>query len=169
MRRFVLPIALAALGLVPPLAHAGPAPLVPREVLFADPEQGEPVISPDGRWLAWSRRDSSGISNLWVRTVGGDSVWQVTHDARGIQTGRWTMDSRQLLYIADYQGNELLHGMSPPFHLDWINAKKTFLKGDLEYGSASQVSRNILHNGGSGTPRCPKYPVVIKSSCHLFT
>jgi dipeptidyl aminopeptidase/acylaminoacyl peptidase len=109
MRRFSLLVAMVALGVSPLPARAEMPPLVPREVLFADPEQGVPVISPDGRWLAWSRRDASGISNLWVRGVTRDTSWQVTHDKRGIQGGRWTMDSRQLLYLSDHEGDEVNH------------------------------------------------------------
>src|SRR6266850_7912796 len=112
MRRSCLVIALAILALSPVRAHALLPPLVPRAVLFSDPEQGLPVISPDGAWFAWTRRDSAGISNLWVRGVDRDTSWQVTHDARGIQGGRWTMDSRQLLYIADHEGDEVNHVFS---------------------------------------------------------
>src|SRR6185436_13608117 len=47
--------------------------LIPREVLFGNPERISPHISPDGRRLAWiAPRD--GVLNVWVAPVGAAGV-----------------------------------------------------------------------------------------------
>src|ERR1700753_565832 len=48
------------------------ADLIPRSVLFGNPERTSPQISPDGGSLAWiAPRD--GVLNLWVAPIGGGS------------------------------------------------------------------------------------------------
>jgi len=49
--------------------------LIPREVLFGNPERVSPHISPDGSQLAWiAPRD--GVLNVWVAPVGGPAwIW----------------------------------------------------------------------------------------------
>ena len=85
--------------------------LIPREVLFGNPERISPHISPDGRQLAWiAPRD--GVLNVWVAPVGPAGVdWDgakpVTEDDdRGIRFFAWAWDGRHLLYIQDTGGDE---------------------------------------------------------------
>ena len=59
-------------------AHAPPArgqqpALIPREVLFGNPEKMSPRISPDGRLLAYLG-PSNGVMNVWIRTLGSRIV-----------------------------------------------------------------------------------------------
>ena len=85
--------------------------LIPREVLFGNPERVSPHISPDGSQLAWiAPRD--GVLNVWVAPVGASGVdWDgakaVTDDTdRGIRFFAWAWDGRHLLYIQDTGGDE---------------------------------------------------------------
>jgi dipeptidyl aminopeptidase/acylaminoacyl peptidase len=86
--------------------------LIPRSVLFGNPEQTSPQISPDGNSLAWiAPRD--GVLNLWIAPVGGESGvdWAVarplTEDTdRGIRMFAWAHDGRHLLYVQDVGGDE---------------------------------------------------------------
>jgi len=86
--------------------------LIPRSVLFGNPERTSPQISPDGSALAWiAPRD--GVLNLFVAPVGGESGvdWAsarpVTEDTdRGIRMFAWARDGRHLLYIQDVGGDE---------------------------------------------------------------
>src|ERR1051326_3195422 len=58
-----------------------PVPLVPREVLFGNPDKVQPRISPDGRRLAYiAPRD--GVLNVWVGEIGAseDEFRVVTDD-----------------------------------------------------------------------------------------
>ena len=54
--------------------------LIPREVLFGDPERTSVQISPDGKWLSWLA-PSQGLLNVWVAPVDAlDAVRPVTAD-----------------------------------------------------------------------------------------
>ncbi len=83
-----------------------PVPLVPRQVLFGNPEKVSPRISPDGGRLAWIAPDE-GVLNVWVGTVGADDARPVTKDRdRGIRSYFWAHDNRHLLYVQDQGGDE---------------------------------------------------------------
>jgi dipeptidyl aminopeptidase/acylaminoacyl peptidase len=85
--------------------------LIPRSVLFGNPERTSPQLSPDGSRLAWIA-PLDGVLNVWVAPITGDGVdWDaaraVTGDAdRGIRFISWAHDSRHLFYIQDAGGDE---------------------------------------------------------------
>ena len=80
--------------------------LIPRAVLFGNPERVAPRISPDGRRLAWVA-PVDGVLNVWVATVGADDARPVTDDRdRGIRQHFWAHDGRHLLYLKDEGGDE---------------------------------------------------------------
>ena len=84
-------------------------PLIPREVLFGNPEKTGPQISPDGTTLAYLA-PSDGVLNVWVRTVGRTNDRAVTRDTlRGIRSFFWQGDSAHLLYLQDTGGDENFH------------------------------------------------------------
>jgi dipeptidyl aminopeptidase/acylaminoacyl peptidase len=85
--------------------------LIPRSVLFGNPERTSPQISPDGRSLAWiAPRD--GVLNLWIAPAGDSGVdWDaarpVTEDNdRGIRSFAWGRDGQHVLYVQDAGGDE---------------------------------------------------------------
>jgi len=85
-----------------------PVSLVPRQVLFGNPERVQPRMSPDGRRLAWIA-PVDGVLNLWVGEVGADedTFRPVTADTdRGIRSFSWAHDNRRLLYVQDKGGDE---------------------------------------------------------------
>src|SRR5688572_8747622 len=58
--------------------------LIPRDVLFGNPERQSPQISPDGTKLAWLA-PQNGVLNVWIRTLGKTDDRCVTNDTkRGI-------------------------------------------------------------------------------------
>jgi dipeptidyl aminopeptidase/acylaminoacyl peptidase len=86
--------------------------LIPREILFGNPERVSPHISPDGTRLAWIA-PHEGVLNVWVAPAGaGTGVdWAaarvVTDDSdRGIRMFAWAHDARHLLYLQDTGGDE---------------------------------------------------------------
>ncbi len=86
-------------------------PLVPRQVLFGNPERISPRISPDGTRLAWIAPDE-GVLNVWVGNVGAalEVATAVTKDRdRGIRSYFWAHDNRHLLYVQDVGGDEDWH------------------------------------------------------------
>ena len=86
------------------------ADVIPREVLFGNPEYAAPALSPDGQLLAYLRPNAQNVLNVWVRTVGGADDRLVTADAsRGIRQFFWAEDSATLLYMQDDKGDENFH------------------------------------------------------------
>jgi dipeptidyl aminopeptidase/acylaminoacyl peptidase len=87
------------------------AELIPRRVLFGNPERISPRISPDASTLAWIA-PHEGVLNVWTAPVGPDGVdWAaarvVTDDTdRGIRLFIWAHDGRHLLYLQDTGGDE---------------------------------------------------------------
>jgi dipeptidyl aminopeptidase/acylaminoacyl peptidase len=86
--------------------------LIPREVLFGNPERVSPAISPDGARLAWIA-PHEGVLNVWVApaSAGSGVDWSaaqvVTDDRdRGIRMFEWAHDARHLLYLQDTGGDE---------------------------------------------------------------
>jgi len=87
------------------------ADLVPRHVLFGNPERVSPHISPDGSQLAWIA-PREGVLNVWVAPIGAagvdwDAAQAVTDDKdRGVRVFAWARDGRHLLYLQDTGGDE---------------------------------------------------------------
>jgi hypothetical protein len=85
--------------------------LIPRRVLFGNPERVSPRISPDASTLAWIA-PHEGVLNVWTAPMGPDGPdWAaarvVTDDTdRGIRIFHWAHDGRHLLYLQDTGGDE---------------------------------------------------------------
>lgn len=85
-------------------------PIIPREVLFGNPERSDPQLSPDGRWLAYLAPDDRDVLQVWLRTFGQADDRVLTADKkRGIHSYFWTYDGRQLVYLQDADGDENWH------------------------------------------------------------
>src|SRR5580765_6308362 len=76
--------------------QGSPAPpnLIPLKVLFDSPVRRSPLISPDGRQIAYLAPDAKGILNIWVRTRGRTDDRMVSRLKRGPSYGRflWQYD-----------------------------------------------------------------------------
>ena len=84
-------------------------PLIPRDILFGNPERASPRISRDGNRLGYLAPDE-GVLNVWVRSIGAEDDRVVTRDrGRGIQTYFWAEDNEHLLYLKDTDGDENWH------------------------------------------------------------
>jgi dipeptidyl aminopeptidase/acylaminoacyl peptidase len=91
-------------------AATSAVPLIPRKVLFGNPERTQPRLSPDGQRLAYIA-PLDGVLNVWVGPVGpdagGGAFEPVTRDTdRGIRLYFWAEDGRHLVYLQDKGGNE---------------------------------------------------------------
>ena len=81
-------------------------PIIPRGVLFGNPDRVFPQVSPDGRMLAYLAPDS-GVLNVWVRTIGRRDDRPVTNDrTRPIFQYYWQGDSKHVLHLQDRGGDE---------------------------------------------------------------
>jgi hypothetical protein len=84
-------------------------PLIPRDVIFGNPQKQLPQISPDGAHLAYLAPEK-GVLNVWVRTVGRQDDAPLTREPhRPIFLYRWAEDSRHILYMQDSDGDENWH------------------------------------------------------------
>ena len=84
----------------------GLPPLIPRSVLFGNPERAAPKLSPDGARLAYLA-PHNGVLNVWVRTVGGSDDRPLTADSlRGVWEYLWRPDGEGVLYLQDRDGDE---------------------------------------------------------------
>lgn len=83
--------------------------LIPRKIIFGNPEKTAATISPDGRKLAYIAPVDN-VLNVWVRTVGAADDTPITSDTyRGIRSYQWRPDSKHILYQQDKGGDENFH------------------------------------------------------------
>jgi len=109
MRVYKLVSALLVVSFVG-LASAEEPTLIPREVLFGNPERASPEVSPDGKLLAYLAPDDKNVLQVFVRSLGKKDDRKVTNDPkRGIRQYFWAFDGKHLLYLQDTAGDENFH------------------------------------------------------------
>jgi len=105
-RLILITIALVTIAHV----RADLPPIIPREVLFGNPERANPQISPDGKRLAWLAPDANKVLQVWVKTIGQDDDHAVTAEKkRPVRSYNWAPDNKTLLYVQDNAGDENFH------------------------------------------------------------
>jgi dipeptidyl aminopeptidase/acylaminoacyl peptidase len=101
-----------ALGAAAPAAVQLP-PLIPREILFGNPERTSPQLSDDGKHLAYLAPDDKNVPQVWLRTVSKKDDQKLTADRkRGIRSYFWCHDGKHLVYPQDTDGDENEHLLS---------------------------------------------------------
>jgi dipeptidyl aminopeptidase/acylaminoacyl peptidase len=84
-------------------------PIIPRSVLFGNPERLDPKISPDAKRLAYIAPKDN-VLNIYVRSTGAQDDHPVTDDRkRGIRSYSWAHNNRHIVYIQDQDGDENWH------------------------------------------------------------
>jgi len=87
----------------------GAADLIPRSVLFGNPERMGPQLSPDGEQIAYIAPVDS-VLNLWVMNADGSEARQLTYDTnRGVTNYFWAENGIDILYMQDQAGEENTH------------------------------------------------------------
>jgi dipeptidyl aminopeptidase/acylaminoacyl peptidase len=83
--------------------------LISRDLLFGNPENVGPQLSPDATMLGYLA-PKDGLLAVWVRAVGAQDARLVAQDpARPIHRIFWQGDSRHVLYLQDRAGDENYH------------------------------------------------------------
>jgi dipeptidyl aminopeptidase/acylaminoacyl peptidase len=114
LTRCTLALLGAALMQLPAIAQdktAGPkTDLIPRKVLFGNPDKASPKLSPDGTQLAFLAA-VDGVMNVWVGPVNDIAAAKpVTQDKkRGIRSYNWAYTNKHVLYEQDAGGDEDFH------------------------------------------------------------
>ena len=82
-------------------------PLIPRKVLFGNPDKASPKLSPDGSKLSFLA-PVEGVLNVWVGPAADPAAASpMTKDtSRGIRIYFWAYNSRHVLYLQDKGGDE---------------------------------------------------------------
>jgi dipeptidyl aminopeptidase/acylaminoacyl peptidase len=86
------------------------AKLIPRDVLFGNPERAQARLSPDGKYLSFLA-PVDGVLNVWVGPADDmTKAKPVTQEkVRPVRSHNWTYDSKHVLYPQDTNGNENFH------------------------------------------------------------
>lgn len=85
-------------------------PLIPRKLLFGNPDKTQARLSPDGARVSYlAPRD--GVLNVWVGlTDEPGEAKPVTRDTkRGIRLHFWAYTNQHVIYIQDKEGDEDWH------------------------------------------------------------
>lgn len=85
--------------------------LIPRALLFGNPEYVSPLVSPDGTRIAYLKADTNRVMQIWIRDLAGKHERQVTHERRrgiGWSALSWAYNG-ELLYLKDNDGDEMEH------------------------------------------------------------
>ena len=84
--------------------------LIPRQVLFGNPDRASAQISPDGQRIGFLA-PVDGVLNVWIGSIDDPaSARAVTQDTgRGIRFYGWTYTNRHISYIQDRNGDENWH------------------------------------------------------------
>lgn len=87
--------------------------LIPRRILFGNPDRASPTLSPDGRWVAFLA-PHDGVLNVWVAPREDPTrSTVVTQDReRGIHRYFWAHTNGHLVYLQDQAGDENWHAYS---------------------------------------------------------
>ena len=84
--------------------------LIPREIIFGNPVKDQPQISPDGTMLSYLAPSKSGVSNVWINTIGKNDDRMITNDEKqGIYFYTWAYNNEHILYFQDEFGDENKH------------------------------------------------------------
>ncbi len=99
--------------LAPATFAGGPTKLIPRDVLFGNPDRANVQISPDGKHISFLA-SVNGVLNVWVAPADDlDAAKPVTEDTyRGIRSYFWAFTNKHVLYIQDRGGDENWHVFS---------------------------------------------------------
>ena len=115
-------------------------PLIPRDILFGNPERTNPKLSPDGKYLAYIAPDEKNVLQVWVRTLGEKDDRQVTVDKkRGIRIYFWTYNQEQLIYLQDADGDE-------NFHLYQVNIQSNIVRDLTPFQGVKAQVVDLNHN-----------------------
>jgi len=89
------------------VVHLKDIPLIPRKVLFGNPDRASVQLSPDGGQIAYLA-PLEGVLNVWVAPrQDPQAARPVTHDTgRGIRVYLWAHTNAHVLYIQDKNGDE---------------------------------------------------------------
>jgi dipeptidyl aminopeptidase/acylaminoacyl peptidase len=99
-----------------PAAPARVAPTV--DQILSLKRAGSPEISPDGRWVAYTIRDTNWDDNayeteIWLAEVATGASRQLTNAKKSSQSPAWSSDGSKLAFISDRTDKRQVYVISP--------------------------------------------------------
>lgn len=111
--------------------------LIPLKILFGNPENTSPLLSPDGKYLAYLAPSPLGVMNIYIRDLAHTTItqdtaaWDKSQDRmitnepkRGIRSAAWAYDNTTIFYMQDFDGDE-------NFHLFAVNVTQLSADGEI--------------------------------------
>ena len=100
-----------------PKSSAQSETLIPRHVLFGNPDKRSVTLSPNAEYLSYLA-PSNGVLNVWVAPRKDITAAKVITDdnSRGIRSYVWLYDNEHLLYLQDNKGDENFRVYSKNIH-----------------------------------------------------
>src|ERR1041384_3170872 len=88
------------------------------EDMLAMQRVSDPQVSPDGKWVAFSVRDTDydankGRFDVWLAAVDGSSVTRLTTDPANDQTTQWSPDGKWIYFTSTRSGSAQVWRISP--------------------------------------------------------
>ncbi|MCD5415552.1 S9 family peptidase [Candidatus Bipolaricaulota bacterium] len=119
------------------------AQLIPREVLFGNPDKASTSISPDGKKIGYLA-PVDGVLNVWVGPADDPSSARPATDdkGRGIRFYVWAYTNDHILYIQDKEGDENWHLYSVDLT---TNQTKDLTPLEGVHAQIQQVSHKMPH------------------------
>ena len=122
--KFFVTLACAVLGAVATRAGAQtPAMALPKVAPTVDQvlslkRAGSPEISPDGRWVAYSVRETNWDDNtydtqIWLADATTGSTRQLTNAKKSSQSPAWSLDGARLAFISDRTDKRQIYIINP--------------------------------------------------------
>jgi dipeptidyl aminopeptidase/acylaminoacyl peptidase len=111
-----LAAATAASAQTAPMAPARVAPTA--DQILSLKRAGSPEISPDGRWVAYTIRETNWDDNnfeteIWLADVSTGSTRQLTNGKKSSQSPSWAPDGSKLAFISDRTDKRQIYLISP--------------------------------------------------------
>ena len=107
-----IPAIVAALAFATLSAPAQPSPTVDDLVALKRP--GSPVISPDGRFVAYTVReanwtDNEYVTQIWLAEVATGASRQLTHGKKSSDSPAWSPDGKQIAFASARSGKRQVY------------------------------------------------------------
>ena len=127
--------------------------MIPRQVLFGNPEKSMARISPDGEYLSYLA-PVAGVLNVWIAEVEDpDSARPITRDEeRDIRDYTWTYDGQHILYYQDARGDENWHVYATNIATGETRDLTPFEKVNSQILSVNEKTPNEILVGLTFTP-----------------
>src|SRR5262245_24626665 len=99
-----------------PRAQSKPAPTV--DQILSLKRAGAPEISPDGRWIAYTVRETNWDENayeteIWIADAQNGATRQLTNANKSSQSPAWSPDGSRLAFISDRTDKRQIYAINP--------------------------------------------------------